>query len=215
MSEMRTCNLSGAVSRATRNRHKVMMSACMQWSIALTVRSQSDSRAGQLSRRLRVLLTAHCCCTRTVRSEEVHWLRLHCTRFKRAPISDNGEGTVAHTRESRLNASSEGNVHRGSRVLAARVSASDWDPSGGLPPAPAPPLAAHFLRWMTIMEDVQLARKPNNMNHCIRVQPRPSPARETPVRASHHPYSRRATICNVSKSTEQLAARRILTSEIL
>lgn len=182
MCEMCTCDPSGAVSRATRNRHKVMWSACMQWSIALTVRSQAIGAPVSWAVGCRVLVLrvlvplvpgqdpkrrTGCCYTARGSNE----LRSRITER-------------AHTRGSRLNASSVDYVHRGSRVLTARVSASDWEPSGGRPPAPAPPLAAHFLRWMTIMEDVQLARKPNNMNHCIRVQPRPSPVRETPVRAS-------------------------------
>lgn len=207
MSEMRTCDLSGAASWATRNRLKVLCRACMHWSIALTVRSQQACRSAEPSAGA---VTAHCWrCSLLLhsdhRSEEAHWLRLHCTRFKRASISDHGEGTMAHTRGPTECVKRRQRTSR-SRVLAARVSASDWEPSGGLPPTPAPPLAAHFLRWMTIMEDVQLARKPNNMNHCIRVQLRPSPARETPVRTSHHQYSQMASNLQYVQLPERLIA---------
>lgn len=193
----RTCNPSGSVFCERLEIDSESIVGRVHAVIERTHRALIRSRhAGQLSRRLR----------------NRHWTRALATPAAgsakaRAPEGGTGCGTHAprsnsdvesrraHTHGPLLNASSVGDVHRGSRVLAARGSASDWSQRGGRHrhrAAPRRPLP----RWMTIMEDVQLARKPNNMNHCIRVQPRPSPVRETPLHGSCDKYSWKTKVCS-------------------
>lgn len=81
------------------------------------------------------------CCSLAARSGALAAAALHATR------TGSGLGSpMAHTHGPRLNASSVDYLHRGSRVLAARVSASDWEARGAAagtraaPRRPLPPM---------------------------------------------------------------------------
>lgn len=142
----RTCNPSCAVfCERLEIDSKVLSGACMLWSNALTVRLYAvgtpvswavgcETGTGLWT------LAPPAAGSAKARAPEGC---TGCGTF--APRSNSDvESRRAHTHGPLLNASSVGDVHRGSRVLAARVSASDWTQRGGRHRA-APPLTAHFL----------------------------------------------------------------------
>lgn len=110
-----------------------------------THRALVDSRrAGQLRSRMLRADTPTVRCARTVvRSVGMHWLRLHYTRFKRAPVSNHGEGTHTRTvtecvksrlRASRLSRANSESVGERLRTERGATSGTRAAPHRPLPP---------------------------------------------------------------------------------